>query len=129
MNNYIYFFDIVKDASIKTKTNDIQVVTNEYSVAEEIKNLFDTAEGERIFKPQFHINVRKYLFEPLDMSTALDLAKEVQYAIKSNITRAINPEVDVFLDEDNYLMTVNIEYEVATSTQVQKLELDLKRLR
>ena len=60
-----------KDLNITFKkhpvTNDVVVSRDASAIKQAIQNLLLTNKGERLMNPEYGSDIRRYLFEPLDM--------------------------------------------------------------
>ena len=84
-----------KDTKVDIKSSD-----DEAAIVNSIRNIFSTSPGERILEPTFGLNLKQWLFEPLDEFTA----KEIGETIVSGIKR-FEPRVEI------KNVNVNINYE------------------
>jgi phage baseplate assembly protein W len=92
---------------------------NTYSTKDQIKsnliNLVLTNKGERVFNPEFGMDLRKLLFEGMTE----DIVPVIQDIITSNINMFI-PEVivgniNITQDRDNNSISITVQYSLAIS--------------
>ena len=110
-------------------THDITIVKDIDAVKQSVKNLIQTARGERPFNPTLGSNVRALLFEPADDFTEFDLQEEIESTIKNHEPRVVLTNVDVTLEPDNNRFKVSIEFKMVTSLASATSEFYLERIR
>lgn len=117
--NYLYkdiFFDLVNGYSYnsqlnkKDNINDIQGLFDIESVKNSIVNHFLTAPGQKILNPEFGIDLRRFLFDPVDDFTSDIIQDEIENKLPESEPRIEIKNVSVVADED--LQQYNIELEV-----------------
>lgn len=78
---------------------DISTVTDREAIKQSLKNIVDTARGQRVMEPQFGAGIQRFLFEPLDDQTGMDIGKAIESNIKAFEPRvrltAVNVEIDL----------------------------------
>lgn len=123
------FSDFMTDLTLHPITGDVTRVKNEVSVRQSIKNLILTNYGERLFQPTIGSNVNRSLFEPNDNVLAEDLRYHIAKTIEDFEPRAQVQIIDVqpFLDDNR--ININIVYSLINSTQLQSVDLILRRVR
>lgn len=124
------FKDISMSFQVNPITYDLIAVSNETAIARSIRNLILTQTGERFFNEELGCEVKRSLFNNIDVISA--------DAIKSQISRVINayePRVeliDVFVepDFDNNTFNVSISYRiVGIDALPQQLSFALQAVR
>lgn len=68
----------------------------------QITQLMFTAPGERVFLPNFGVDLRSYVFEQLDDSLIANLQKNISNQIRLHIPNAQLVNINVKYDEGNY---------------------------
>lgn len=129
METELYFFDTAKEINIRTRTNDIPMISNEEAVIESIKNILDTKPGERIWNPEYGVDFERFLFEPLDGWIAQRMIEQVETAILRDEPRAIDVAVEVEIDFDNLLYDIFITAGITTSEREIELNFQLEQVR
>ena len=96
---YLYkdvFFDLEPSYSYNSQLNrkeqlkDIQASYDAEAIKTSISNAFLTIPGQKILNPTFGIDIRRYLFEPVDIYTA----ELIQDDIENNLPKA-EPRITV----------------------------------
>ena len=123
------FSDFLADLTPHPITGDVSRVKNEAAVKQSIKNLIFTNFGERFFQPLIGSNVNRSLFEPNDEVLAEDLRYHVQKTIEDFEPRAQVQLVDVVPFPQQDKVSVSIVYSLINSTQLQSVDLILRRVR
>jgi phage baseplate assembly protein W len=123
------FSDFMTDLTPHPITGDVTRVKNEVSVRQSIKNLILTNYGERLFQPTIGSNVNRSLFEPNDDVLAEDLRYHIEKTIVDFEPRARVQIIDVQPFPDNDKININIVYSLINSTQLQSVDLILRRVR
>ena len=123
-----FYIDILSKTDL---SGELQLAYNEDAVKIFIRNVLETNRGEKKFDPNFGSNLRKYLFEPVDIGTAFDILSEVEDGILSNDEegRIRNLNVKVTPDVDNNAFIVDITYKTNVSPEQQKLQVVLQKIR
>jgi len=131
----IYFFDLNKNGILAPKTkniegrSDLAVLTNEQAVMESVYNILMTEPGEHIMDPNFGVYLERYLFEPIDSSTALSIMREIYNGLIRLEKRIINLEVVVTPDIDNNTFIVDIYFAINNDNERVKFNTSLEKLR
>jgi phage baseplate assembly protein W len=123
------FSDFMTDLTPHPITGDVTRVKNEVSVKQSIKNLILTNYGERLFQPTIGSNVNRSLFEPNDNVLAEDLRYHIAKTIEDFEPRAQVQIIDVQPFPDDNRIKINIVYSLINSTQLQSVDLILRRVR
>ena len=76
-------------------TKDLQVLKNENAIRRSVRNLVQTIPTERFFNSILGSNVRKSLFDFVDIGTASVIQREVRIAIENFESRVTNLQVQV----------------------------------
>jgi len=84
------------------------------SIYQSIDNMLNTMKSERLFRPNYGIDLQEYLFDLIDKDTCLLLIKEISLQVENNDPRIDvdlpNSEIDVFPDE--YRMDVYLTFKI-----------------
>ena len=59
-----------------------EILTNTASVFQSIQNILTTRKGERLFNPEFGIDLEDHLFELMDDISEIEIEREVTEAIR-----------------------------------------------
>jgi phage baseplate assembly protein W len=122
------FSDFYDDFIVNPITGDLAVVKNEKSISQSIKNLIYTNFGERFFQ-NIGSNVRNVLFEPNDYIIQDDLQFHITTTINQYEPRVNLLGVDVFLNQEQDSVSVNITYSIINTQTIQSVNLILTRVR
>jgi phage baseplate assembly protein W len=117
----LFFRDIPLAFRINPISNDISIAKNEDAVKKALINLLGTKVGTRPFRPDFGVDIEKYLFEVADYETEVDINKEIGRAIQEYEPRVRLITIDSTIQENNGVKVV-ITYTVAGFSRVQTLE-------
>jgi phage baseplate assembly protein W len=123
------FSDFMTDLTPHPITGDVTRVKNEVSVRQSIKNLILTNYGERLFQPSIGSNVNRSLFEPNDDVLAEDLRYHIEKTLADFEPRARVQLIDVTPLPLEDKIAINIVYSLINSTQLQSVDLILRRVR
>lgn len=107
MSDPFGYRDLAFNPSINN-LGDISTVTDRDAIRQSLRNIVDTARGQRVMEPQFGAGIQRFLFEPLDDQTGMELGKIIEANIKSFEPRvrltAVNVEID--LGQNGYKVDV-----------------------
>ena len=89
-------------------TNDLPVLKNERAISRSVRNLVQTIPGERFFNPVLGSQVRRLLFDFIDVATADSIEDEILTTISNFEPRVNNVQVQVEPrpDRNNFNVTV-----------------------
>ena len=110
-------------------TGQITRRTNVDSVKMALRNLILTNKYERLRNPDFGGNIRNYLFENINTSTAIDIENHIKYLIRNYEKRVNLIRVKVTPDEENNSIDINIIFATNLSQENQEIDLTLYRVR
>lgn len=122
------YSDFRTDFAAHPVTGDIALVTNEDSVAQEIRSICLTSTSER-WSQKLGGNIRAYLFELPSIITAEGLRNDITMLIQNHCERAQEVFVSVLFMPDNNLYQCTITYACLNSSGRSKLNILLKRIR
>ena len=123
------YFDFSKDGTT-TSTNDIEIQENEWCVVESIDNILTIEPNSQVYKKrQVGARLSRFLFEPIDGVTALDILEEVESAITIYEQRANDLEVIVTPLPDDNTFKIDISCTIDESDRVLVLSNTLEKLR
>ena len=116
VEDYTYvdlFLDIeekIIGSGINTTNRDIKVAFDLRAIHNSLKNLFNTAPGERFLLPNYGEDLRRFLFEPIDEIHAKALGSSIKDSIETWEPRiqVVNINVDAFIDTQEYEVTINV---------------------
>jgi phage baseplate assembly protein W len=126
----IFYSDFTIDFEADLVTGALQVVKNEKSVKESLKNIILTQRGERFYDPEFGSDVKKSLFNPFDELTMSQLSESITTAINKHEPRADHVKVHItqYIEDNTY--KVDIQFIVINIPNVpQSMEVIVNRVR
>jgi phage baseplate assembly protein W len=126
-------FDLKNQTFLNSQLNkreslrDIQAIYDLEAIKNSIANCFLTAPGQKILNPEFGIDLRRFLFEPVDEFTAELIEDDIKERLPDMEPRIKVKDVFVLADEDNnqFLITLQIDVPSLNITGVSlKSKLD-----
>ena len=85
------------------------------AIKSDLVHLLLTNKGERLYMPDFAANLRRYLFEPNDVTSTNAIKNEISEAVRKFIPNLTITELTTNPVEDNeHAVTVRIDYVVTT---------------
>lgn len=118
-NGYLYK-DILFDLNLsytdnpelfkKNEKKDITPIFDAASVINSIKNILTTSPGQKLLNPTFGLDLRSYLFEPVNSTLGFFIGKDIYNGITLQEGRVQVNKVKVTVDLDNqeYLIDLNL---------------------
>lgn len=110
-------------------TGDLRKKTDLDAIKQSLKNILYTFFGERPFQPEFGSHVWNLLFEPFDGITKVSLEEEITNAILNFEPRITPIEVNVTDNSDNNEIAITVSYNVNNLTDIETLNMIIKRRR
>lgn len=123
------FRDLDLNFAIHPLKKDINKHVDEIAVINAIKNLVLTSHYEKPFNPDYGSNVRKLLFETLDIITASAIEREIQQTIENYEPRVEIITLSVIPDEEQNGFTVRMEFFIINQTNPVSVSFLLERIR
>lgn len=103
-------------------TGRIKMSSYEEDIQESIRIIIGTSKGERIMNRNFGCDIKKYMFESLNYTTAVNMEKCVEEALKEWEPRITDIKVTVQQDSiEDYKVNVNISYVVRSTNNPYNL--------
>jgi phage baseplate assembly protein W len=121
--------DLDLNFNIHPIRKDINLLKGEMAVINSLKNLILTSHYERPFQPDVGSNVRKMLFENLDIVTATALEREIEQVIKNYEPRVKLESVSVAPNFDDNAFAVSMLFNIINRTEPVEITFQLERLR
>lgn len=91
---------------------DIQAIYDVEAIKNSIANCFFTARGQKILNPEFGIDLRRYLFEPVDDFTAEMITDDIQRRLPDLEPRIKVRNISVIADEDNNEFRITLQIDI-----------------
>jgi phage baseplate assembly protein W len=123
------WLDLDLNFAIHPIRKDINKHRAELAVINSIKNLVSTNHYEIPFQPEIGCNIRKLLFEPLDMVTATLIEREIIETIDNFEPRASVSKVVIKPDFDNNGFQVELLFRILNRTDPVAIKFFLERVR
>lgn len=123
------FRDLDLNFTIHPLKKDINKHLDSTAVINAIKNLVLTGHYEKPFNPDYGSNVRKLLFETLDIITASAIEREIKQTIESFEPRVRIIGIAVIPDEENNGFSVRMEFSIVNQTNPVSISFLLERTR
>ena len=123
------WLDLDLNFAIHPIRKDVNKHRAELAVINSIKNLVSTNHYEIPFQPEIGCNIRKLLFEPLDMVTATLIEREIIETIDNFEPRASVSKVVIKPDFDNNGFQVELLFKIINRTDPVAIKFFLERVR
>ena len=118
-DGYLYkdlFLDLVPEVYYNKQLNktvtlrDVQGSYDLQAIKNSIINAFLTSPGQKILNPEFGLDLRRYLFEPVNSSTAYMIKYDIDTRLPDQEPRIelINVQVDAVTDAQEYYISMQI---------------------
>lgn len=98
----------------RPEINDIMVDYDVDALKNSLLNLFSTSPGDKILSPEFGLNLRQYIFEPITRERAFDLQRTLYSGITRFEPRMVVNQVVVVPNFDAMEYNITIYYSVPT---------------
>ena len=96
---------------------DLTELQDAEAVISSVKNILTTAPGEKLLNPRFGLDLKKYLFEPINTTTSYFLATDIYYQLGAQEPRVTVENVTVEGSPDN------LEFDVVITFSIPLLEI------
>ena len=123
------FKDLDLNFTIHPLKKDLNKHLDATAVINAIKNLVLTSHYEKPFNPDYGSNVRKLLFETLDIITASAIEREIKQTIESFEPRVRIVGLAVIPDIENNGFSVRMEFSIVNQTNPVSISFLLERTR
>ena len=123
------FKDLDLNFTIHPLKKDINKNLDQIAVINAIKNLVLTSHYEKPFNPDYGSNVRKLLFETVDIVTASAIEREIQQTIENYEPRVNIISISVIPDPDNNGFSVQMYFYIINQTEPISVSFLLERTR
>ena len=88
---------------------------------ENLISLLNTERGERVFQPQLGLNLKQFLFQPIDDSTKEMISEEINTTIKMWLPYITMAKLSIYFDDIN-LNRLNIEIDFYVNNDIRNLQ-------
>lgn len=123
------FTDLDLNFGIHPVRKDINKTKNEMAIINSIKNIVLTNHYEKPFNPDFGSNVRKLLFENLDIITASAIEREITQSITNFEPRVRVIGVTATPNFENNAFDVQMQFYILNQTSPVSISFLLERIR
>lgn len=123
------YSDLDLNFNIHPMKKDINKNVGDMAVINALKYLILTNHYERPFQPDLGSNVRKLLFENLDIVTATALEREIYQTVTNYEPRVNLISVSVVPDLDNNAFSVSMQFSIINRTEPVSITFQLERIR
>lgn len=108
---------------------DIRASFDAAAITNSLQNLFNTAPGQRFLFPEYGMDLKPYLFNPITEQAGDALGSEIFAAISTweQRVRVINVIVNLNPDNNEYIINIIIEIPDLTITTTVDMVLDIKK--
>jgi len=91
---------------------DVQAIFDVESVKNSVVNALLTTPGEKILDPTYGVDLRQYLFEPIDDFTTDLIKDDIEIKLPRMEPRIVLKSVNVVADEDNNQYNIELQIDV-----------------
>ena len=123
------YSDLDLNFTVHPVKKDINIYKDEMAVINALKNLILTNYYERPFQPDLGSNVRKLLFEHMDIITAAALEKEIEQTITNFEPRVQILDISVAPNDEKNSYGVTMRFNVVNRTEPVTISFLLERIR
>lgn len=123
------FKDLDLNFNIHPVKRDIVRHFDEYAVINSVKNLVLTNHYERPFQPEIGSNIRRLLFENVDMLQAAQIENEIEETVTNFEPRVTVSSVRAFPEPDEHRYNVIMEFFIINRTEPVTISFFLERIR
>jgi phage baseplate assembly protein W len=123
------FKDLDLNFNIHPVRKDVNIHKGEYAIINSVKNLILTNHYERPFQPELGSNIRKLLFENVDVILSARIEKEIEETITNFEPRVSISEINVSPSPDENKYYVQMEFFVINNPSPITINFFLERVR
>lgn len=89
----------------------VRLVESKEDIRQSLRILLSTTQGERIFRPEYGCNIRKWVFSKMNLSERTLITDTIQQAVKKGEPRIALTKVDVIIkDEYEGILSIHLDY-------------------
>jgi len=128
--NFVRIFkDLDLNFIIHPIKKDVNTHKNEMAIINSIKNLVLTNHYERPFQPELGSNIRRLLFENVDMIVAAQIEREITEVIGNFEPRARVSKVIAVPSPDNNAYQIQLDFFIINNPNPITINFFLERIR
>lgn len=102
--------------------NGVNLIESKEDIRQSLHILLSTTQGERIFRPEYGCNIRKWVFSKMNLSERTLITDTIKQAIKKGEPRIILNNVDVTIkDEYQGILSINLEYVIKMTNTLDNI--------
>lgn len=121
------FKDLDLNFTVHPVKKDINLLFDERAIITAVKNIVLTNHYEKPFNPDYGSNVRRLLFENIDIITASALEREIEQAIENFEPRVRLVSVQTTPDFDNNSFGVEMQFYIINRPEPVTINFILRR--
>ena len=110
-------------------TNDIGIKKNNAAVVQSCLNILRTNHGERPFDYNFGANLRAYLFENMDNTTAANMSTRIEVALMNYEPRIRVLNVNIQTKPEDNEVFITVTGQVISNNEIIDISTTIERLR
>ena len=110
-------------------SGDITILRNEDAVKSNLKNLLFTNFYEKPYSPKYGANIKKYLFQRINVLEKNVIESEILELIDRYEPRVTNVSVEVDPQIEAQVLELTIRYTIISISSEQILNITLERIR
>lgn len=96
------------------------------SIKQNVKTLFLTSPGERVYDPEFGIGLRKFLFEQPEPKLSDEIKGRISDQVKEYLPFISIVDIDIFSDEAvEHLLYCRFEYFINPLSESDQLDIQI----
>ena len=123
------FRDLDLNFAIHPITKDVNIYKAEYAVINSIKNLILTNHFEKPFQPEIGSNIRRLLFENVDVILAAQIEREIEETINNFEPRVEISSTTAIPSPDENGYKIRLEFFVINNPDPITINFFLERIR
>tara|TARA_B100000287_G_scaffold427564_1_gene477395 strand:- start:646 stop:1071 length:426 start_codon:yes stop_codon:yes gene_type:complete len=123
------FKDLDLDFGLNPVTKDVNKLTDAEAIKRSVRNLINTNNYERPFRPEIGSGIRGLLFEPMTELTAHFLQVKIAEVLNEYEPRVILSDIKVRSERDRNSYGVSIEFIIVGTQEPVVVDTFLERLR
>lgn len=120
-----FFKDLPLSFAINPITKDVSFAKNDDAVKKALLNLLKTPVGSRPFRPDFGVDLERYLFEPADYDTEVNINRDISEAIRRFEPRVQLVSIESSANSETNSIEITIRYFVVGIPQQQTLQTSI----
>lgn len=101
-------YTIKNNFNQKPEINDLRLDYDINAIGNSLRNLFTTTPGDKVLNPEYGLDLRKYLFEPVTVDTANLIRREIytQVAVYEPRVKLVSVNIVMDSDQNEYDITI-----------------------